>query len=89
MACFRGAMELLGIPLPLWAERKPSGRKPSVAVALAYEADNPTPKIGGGKLRPRKPNASPERIAQLKARGSAPDQSLFNHLFPQGAPALD
>lgn len=41
MASFRGALELLGLPFPAWAMRKPSGRKPSISVASAYRADNP------------------------------------------------
>jgi hypothetical protein len=88
MACFRGAMELLYIPLPIWAKRKPSGRKPSIAIAKAYEADNPTPKLGGGTLRPRKPDATPERIAALKAQSTTCDPALFAHLFPESASAL-
>jgi len=91
MACFRGTLELLGIPLPNWAERKPSGRKPSIAVARAYETDNPTPRFGGGTLPPRKPNATPERIAAIKAKreaAAAPDSVLFNHLFPDAANPL-
>lgn len=40
-ACFRATLDLLGIPLPTWAQRLPSGRKPSISVEAAYRADNP------------------------------------------------
>jgi hypothetical protein len=38
---FRVALEMLGIPLPEWAQRKPTGPKPGKAIAAAYRADNP------------------------------------------------
>lgn len=32
---------MLGIPLPDWAQRKPSGPKPGQAIMAAYRAENP------------------------------------------------
>jgi hypothetical protein len=32
---------MLGIPLPDWATRKPSGPKPGKAIMAAFRADNP------------------------------------------------
>jgi hypothetical protein len=90
MAAFRGALEMLGIPLPLWAERRPSGRKPSVSVALAYRADNPET-LHEATMRKSREAASrlptksesggslPDRIAALKA--PAPDTDPLNGLF--------
>lgn len=37
----RATLEMLGIPLPEWAERKPSGPKPGRAIAAAFRVDNP------------------------------------------------
>ena len=41
MIGLRATLEMLGIPLPEWAERKPTGRKPGRAIMAAYRADNP------------------------------------------------
>lgn len=41
MIGLRATLEMLGIPLPEWAERKPTGRKPGRSIAAAYRADNP------------------------------------------------
>lgn len=37
----RATLEMLGIPLPDWARRKPTGPKPGRAIAAAFRADNP------------------------------------------------
>ena len=37
----RATLEMLGIPLPDWAQRKPTGPKPGKAILAAYRADNP------------------------------------------------
>jgi hypothetical protein len=37
----RAALEMLGIPLPEWAQRKPTGPKPGHRIVAAYRADNP------------------------------------------------
>lgn len=39
MVGLRLALEMLGIPVPEYARRKPVGRPPSKAVATAYDAD--------------------------------------------------
>lgn len=39
----RATLELLGIPVPEYAVRKPAGRPPARAVAAAFNADHPTP----------------------------------------------
>jgi hypothetical protein len=39
---FRLALELLGLPVPESAVRKPTGRPPSRMIAAACDADNPT-----------------------------------------------
>ena len=37
----RATLEVLGIPVPEYAKRKPTGRPPSRVIAAAYAADNP------------------------------------------------
>jgi hypothetical protein len=37
----RATLEMLGIPLPEWAKRKPTGPKPGQRIAAAYRQDNP------------------------------------------------
>lgn len=37
----RATLEMLGIPLPEWAQRKPSGPKPGQTIMAAYRAENP------------------------------------------------
>jgi hypothetical protein len=65
MMGFRATLELLNLPVPVYAIRKKPGRTPARDVAAAYAADHPTPRPM--TLAPRKPNASPERIASLVA----------------------
>lgn len=76
-AGFRAALELLGLPLPGYAQRRAPGPRPSKAIAAAYAADNPayTPLT----LAPRKPDASPERIAALRAKRATP--ALYDQTF--------
>jgi hypothetical protein len=62
MIGLRATLEMLGIPLPAWAERKPTGRKPGRSIAAAYRADNPE------TLH----EATMRRVAEHKAR--LPDQ---------------
>ena len=62
----RACLELLNIPVPEYAKRKPPGRPPSQAVAVAYQADHGRPL--NYTLAPRKPNATPEAVARAKAR---------------------
>lgn len=83
----RATLEMLGIPLPEWAMRKPTGPKPGNRIAAAYRADNPETlhqatmrKVTSHAARlPAKPEspAAPlslgERIAALKAE--QPQQS--------------
>ena len=65
---FRAALEMLGVPVPEYAKRKPPGRPPARAVAAAYEADHgKTPNYA---LAARKPNASPQAVAKAKARSA-------------------
>lgn len=65
---FRAALEILGVPVPEYAKRKPPGRPPAKAVAAAYEADHGKPR--NYTLAPRKPNASPEAVARAKGRSA-------------------
>ena len=37
----RATLEMLGIPLPDWAQRKPTGPKPGKAIMAAFRADHP------------------------------------------------
>ena len=37
----RATLEMLGIELPQWAQRKPTGPKPGKAIMAAYRADHP------------------------------------------------
>jgi hypothetical protein len=71
----RYLLEGLGIDLPRYARRRIGGRPPHRAdkgsdVVAAYERDNPS--YEPLTLAPRKPNATPERMAELAATPEAP-----------------
>lgn len=72
----RACLELLRIPLPEYAKRKPTGPKTKSAalVAASYAADH-------GRVikpyEPRKPNATPEVVAAAIAKRS----SLYDETF--------
>lgn len=61
----RAALELLNIPVPEYGWRKPPGRKPSEKIMAAYHADNGKPR--SYELPARRPNATPEHVAAVKA----------------------
>lgn len=69
MIGFRATLELLGLPLPLYALRRQPGPAPARSVAAAFRADHP--KQFSTELRPRKPDASPERVADAQSRTAA------------------
>ena len=49
----RALLDLLGIPLPDWAERSPSGRAAVTKAALArFKADNPDENLPRGYVPP-------------------------------------
>ena len=74
MIGLRATLEMLGLPVPIYAVRRVPGPSPARAVVAAYNADH------GWKhraaLAERKPDATPERIAEL--RGA----STYSPTFP-------
>jgi hypothetical protein len=67
MAAFRVLLDLLSIQLPGWAKRGISGRAATRRnIMAAFRADYPDPP--NYTAAPRKPNATPERIAEIKAK---------------------
>jgi hypothetical protein len=66
MIGLRASLEILGIPVPDYAKRKPPGVAPSRAVESAYQADHGKPR--NYTLAPRKPNATPQAVAKAKSR---------------------
>lgn len=67
MIGLRAALEMLGIPIPDYAARKPSGRPGARDIIAAHAADNPQPAPAPLTYN-RKPDASPARVAAAKAR---------------------
>jgi hypothetical protein len=65
MIGLRAALEIFGIPLPEYAKRTPPGRKAGKAVLAAYHAERGRPRAY--ELPARRPNASPEHVAAVKA----------------------
>lgn len=61
----RYTLEMLGLPVPDYAHRRPRQPSPARAVLTAYRADNPEPRAT--TLAPRKPNASAETVAAARA----------------------
>ncbi len=74
-AGLRVALEMLGIPVPLYAVRRKPGRTPAGDVLKAFTADNPQPRPM--VLAPRKPNYVPP--ISLSPEGSG--LGLFNETF--------
>ena len=53
-AATRALLELLGVPLPSWAQRHVNGRSAATKAALArYRADNPDENLPRGYVPPR------------------------------------
>lgn len=78
MIGLRATLEMLGIPLPDWAERKPTGRKPGRAIAAAFRSDHPETlheatvrKSHDAASRLPEARSLRERIAALKSPSSA------------------
>lgn len=57
MIGLRATLEMLALPVPEYARRRPAGVPPAKAALLAYQQDNPTPR--STVLPERKPNAAP------------------------------
>lgn len=62
----RAALELLGLPSPMYALRRKPGPTPAKAVTAAYQAGSPA--FLSTSLRSRKPNASPATVAAARQR---------------------
>jgi hypothetical protein len=79
MIGLRAALEMLSIPIPAYAERKPIGRPPAKAVREAYRKDHP------GELV-RKPvyadPLGPHRIACAVAKANARDAKRAEAQMP-------
>jgi hypothetical protein len=84
MIGLRATLEMLGIPIPDYAHRRKPGPTPASAALAAFAADNPT--LRSTVLAERRPNASPERVAAVKAANQARFTDargfLFNQVFP-------
>ena len=77
----RATLEMLDIPLPDWAQRKPTGPKPGRAIMAAFRADNPetlyeatmrksaehTARLPASSNPTETPRSLGDRIASLKA----------------------
>jgi hypothetical protein len=61
----RYTLEILGIPLPQYALRRPPGRTPARDVMRAFATDYPL--LSPTTLAPRKEDATPDRIAAVRA----------------------
>ena len=88
MIGLRATLEMLSVPVPEYALRRKTGPSPAKAALAAFNADNRVPRTT--VHRERKPNASPERIAALKAadaqRLSSATDKLFDSVFDGAAP---
>ena len=81
----RTTLELLKLPTPAYCLRRAPGPKSNAGVALAFAADNPTPRAT--ILAPRKSNVTAERIAAIRGQNTgkpceAPSSGLFDQTFP-------
>ncbi len=82
MIGLRAALEMLRIPLPEYATRKPPGPAPSRAVAAAYQADQ------GARAAPKHVGSDPlgeHRLSAAVAKGKAKlarRSDLFTQTFP-------
>ena len=65
MIGLRATLEMLQLPVPAYGLRRPTGQTPAKLALAAYNADHPT--VRSTVLAPRKPNATPERIATLES----------------------
>ena len=66
----RATLEMLGIPLPEWAMRKPTGPKPGNRIAAAFRADNPE------TLHQATMRKAAEHTARLPAKDHSNDDPL-------------
>lgn len=69
----RAALEMLGIPLPDWAQRKPTGPKPGHRIMAAYRADNPET-LAEATMRKSREAASRLPSNPEQAPAQAPDE---------------
>ena len=77
----RAALEMLGIPIPEYAVRKPPGRPPSRAIHDAYRADHP----GEPARKPIHTDPlGPHRIAAAVAKANARDAQRLGAKAAQG-----
>lgn len=67
----RATLEMLGIPLPDWAKRKPTGPKPGKAIMAAFREDNPE------SLHQATIRKSAEHAARLPAKTENDDPLNF------------
>jgi len=74
MIGLRATLEMLCIPLPEWAERKPTGRKPGRSIAAAYRADNPE------TLHEATMRKAAEHTARLPIKADNEDDDPLNFL---------
>jgi len=86
MIGLRVALEMLGIPVPEYAKRKPPGRPPARAVVSAFNADHrnqgtPRPvavSVAHDPLGERRLGAA---VAKAQARADKRKADLFNDTF--------
>jgi hypothetical protein len=64
MIGLRAVLEMLDLPLPHYAIRRPPGPTPGKSVALAYNADHPQTRTAS--LSPRRDNASATVVAAAR-----------------------
>ena len=87
----RATLETLGIPLPDWAKRKPTGPKPGRAIAAAFRADHPETLYeatmrqyrSGARQWPATPASpdSPPKLSQrlAAAKAAVPQSTTYAH----------
>jgi hypothetical protein len=82
MMGLRAALEILGIPVPAYAIRRKPGRTPAKDVMDAFKSD--TPSVPSTALTPRKPDATPQRVAEAQAENA----TRIARLTASAAPSL-
>ena len=99
----RATLEMLDIPLPDWAQRKPTGPKPGRAIIAAYRADNPetlhdatmrkaaelTARLPAKTDSPGTPQSLRDRIAALKAGQALHSTTRADDIDPLAFLSLD
>ena len=81
----RAALEILGIPLPVYAIRRKPGRTPAKDMLDAHAADSPTPRpmtLAPVRYARTPADVAMRQIAKAHREGVPAPANLFDQAFP-------